>query len=433
MPISDIITINITNQTQAAAQAGFGAPVILSHNAAFAERIRWYTGTAGMVTDGFTSSSPEYKAAAAIFAQNPHPTRVAIGRMGGTKPTLRWAVTPVVADSTLYELYVNGTLVQYTSDASATATEIITGLKAAIDALALPITTSDQTTYLRIVENVAGAWHALKNVDPSKLSVEMDHADPGVAAELDSLKLASSDWYAVLSLYNSPAYVTAVAAWVEANKKLYLADSQDSDILAATTTDIAGALETAGYVRTAVLYHPDSGAFAAAAWAGKVLPETPGAETWKFKTLAGVSYVDLTPTQFVNATAKSANVYYPVGGRGITSEGTTAGGEFVDITRGRDWLESAIQTDVFTVLQNMKKVPYTAQGIAMVQGAVLGALRRGVSNGLLSDDPAPSVSVPNIADISTSDRANRHLPDVAFDAVYAGAIHKLTISGVISV
>jgi hypothetical protein len=146
--LSDIITLTITNQTVAVSKDGFGVPLILSATATFPEAIRWYTGTAGMVTDGFGTTSPEYKAAAAAFAQNPRPKKVGVGKLSA-KPTLRWAVTPVVANSTTYSMKVNGSTVTYTSDASATLAEIIAGLKAAIDALALPLTTSDQTTHLR--------------------------------------------------------------------------------------------------------------------------------------------------------------------------------------------------------------------------------------------------------------------------------------------
>jgi hypothetical protein len=227
--------------------------------------------------------------------------------------------------------------------------------------------------------------------------------------------------------------VTAIAAWTEANKKLFIATSQDTGIITAGGADIASTLKTAGYVRSAVLYHPDNGSFAGAAWLGAMLPYEPGTESWKFKTLAGVAGVELTPTQYTVATGKNANVYYSVGGRYITSPGITAGGEWIDITRGRDWLETELMTEVFSVLANAKKVPYTNQGVALIEGAVRAALRRGVQRTLLRDDPAPSVTVPLVADVSANDRANRHLPDVAFSAQYAGAVHTLTIAGTISV
>lgn len=261
-----------------------------------------------------------------------------------------------------------------------------------------------------------------------------DHDSPAnLLTELDALNVASSEWYALINPYNSAGMVAVIAGWVETNKKLYIAASQDTAILGAGSSDIASTIETAAYARTAVLYHPENGQFADAAWLGKLLPQDPGSESWKFKTLAGVDGVDVTPTQYTNATGKNANVYYPVGGRNITSPGITGGGEWIDTTRGLDWQHAEILTDVFTVLANAKKVPYTNAGVALIEGAVRAALRRGVTRGLLTDDPPPEVYVPDVADVSPTDRGNRVLPDVSFSATYAGAVHEVTISGTISV
>jgi hypothetical protein len=431
MPLSDVVTISITTDTATQSQAGFGVPLILSPHTLFADLVRYYTDVAGLVTDGFTTATPEYKAASKLFAQNPRPPRVGIGKLA-LRPTQRWAVTPTVLNSTVYSLKVNGTTVSYTSDASATATEIIGGLKTAIDALGLAITTSDQTTYLRIVANAAGAWFQVESLDVGKLGVAQDHADPGVATDLAALVLADNDWYAVLNLYNSAAMVTAIAAWVETNKKLFIAQSQDSDILTGSTTDIASTLQDAAYARTAVIYHPDNGAFVDAAWAGKRLPDTPGSETWKFAQLATVTAASLTPTQRNNAKGKDANVFYAIEGRNITSEGVTSAGEFIDIIRARDWLEARIGELVYGSLTGPRKLPYTDVGVAIIAGQVRAALLEGVANGFLSAEPPPNVIAPKVADVSGTDRANRHLPNVRFDAIVQGAVHTVAISGTVS-
>lgn len=80
---NDHVVINLTIQSTGLARAGYGIPLILSHRAAFGPRIKYYS-TIGALGADFASTSPEYRAATVIFAQQPHPRFVAVGRAGGT-------------------------------------------------------------------------------------------------------------------------------------------------------------------------------------------------------------------------------------------------------------------------------------------------------------------------------------------------------------
>ena len=79
------------------------------------------------------------------------------------------------------------------------------------------------------------------------------------------------------------------------------------------------------------------------------------------------------------------------------------------------------------------KVPFTDPGIAQVEGAVRGVLNQSVGQGILSEDPEFTVTVPKAADVSTVDKSNRLLPDVKFTGTLAGAIHEVDIDGTVSV
>jgi hypothetical protein len=89
--ISEHIQLTLTQDSVGIARAGFGLPMILSVNASFPERIRYYTDLASIAADGFATTSPEYLAARAIFSQSPHPETIAIGRAVG-QPTLAYRV-----------------------------------------------------------------------------------------------------------------------------------------------------------------------------------------------------------------------------------------------------------------------------------------------------------------------------------------------------
>ena len=57
----------------------------------------------------------------------------------------------------------------------------------------------------------------------------------------------------------------------------------------------------------------------------------------------------------------------------------------------------------------------------------------GITQGILAADPAPTITVLKVADVSQADKANRNLPDITFNATLAGAIHKVTVRGTVSV
>jgi hypothetical protein len=92
-----------------------------------------------------------------------------------------------------------------------------------------------------------------------------------------------------------------------------------------------------------------------------------------------------------------------------------------------------MQYDVYDVLVNNNKVPYTDAGVAMVESRIRSRLNIGVDVGGLSSDPAPTVTVPRVSSETTANRANRTIPDIYFTATLAGAIHSVTINGTVSV
>ncbi len=446
MPLSDIVQITIVTETAGVTQAGFGVPMILSADAAFPERIRFYTSITA-VADDFDSDSPTYGMAAAIFSQNPKVERIAVGRMVD-KPTQSWLILLGSAgplSETLYQIQVNDDLVQTTSDIDATNDEIIDALVSGINTLAVGLTAtaagSPGSKYIDMETDDPGAWFQIICLNPDSLpdngtylTMEQDTADNGVSDELDAIEAVDSTWYAVCSPFSSEAFATEVADWVEARKKIYVAAVHDSATITAAVGggDFADSFATAGYARTALIYTPDNGDFADAAWLGKCLPFDPGSETWKFKTLATVSAVSLTPTHQVNLEAKSCNYYYEVAGINITTQGVVSAGEFIDVIRFRDWLEARISERIFGRLANAKKIPYTDRGIAIIEAEVRAQLREGVDVGGLAEDPSPTVTVPKAADANPNDKAARLLRNVLFTATLAGAIHKLTIQGTLT-
>ena len=130
---------------------------------------------------------------------------------------------------------------------------------------------------------------------------------------------------------------------------------------------------------------------------------------------------------------KNINHYTLTAGVAITRQGKTAGGEWIDVMRFVDWLKARMQERIYQQLVNLLKIPYTDQGVAIIENLVRAQLQEGIRVGGLAKDPEFTVTVPKVIDVSQTDRANRLLPDVKFNATLAGAIHKININGVVTV
>ena len=81
LEISRIVDVQITRQTAGVAQAGFSVPLILGTSSTGwgSDLIRSYRSISAVLED-FASSTAEYQAAAAIFAQSPKLSLLKIGR-----------------------------------------------------------------------------------------------------------------------------------------------------------------------------------------------------------------------------------------------------------------------------------------------------------------------------------------------------------------
>lgn len=428
-------TATITNPLQAVSAASIAADIVANVNATPPQPDLPVTATDNM--DGtftLTNKTPgvawTLKTSSSII--NPNEAVVRITQ---------------VEPNQLYRITINGINYDYTTLVTVqNGLEVATALTDEINAAPqlVPVTaTNNGDGSITIVSDDQTQTFSL-SVQPDVVSIEkgltllpLVAVNP-VADDLTAINNANNTWYALIATTRDIATVKSIAAWTEARIKLFGTASSDTNIInipaGTDTTTIAAYFNQLGYVRTFVMYHQDADFdYPEAAWFGRVLPLEPGSETWKFKTLAGISYSNLTTTQSNTALAKKANTYEFVGGVGITANGTVAQGEYIDIIRGVDWLTARIQEFVFSVLVNNPKVPYTDAGIAVIESEVKRALSLGVSNDFLASDPAPRTTVPKAADVPPTDKANRILRNVKFNATLSGAIHAVVIRGTVSV
>ena len=434
MALKDLVTSTITAETRTPTEEGFGTILIAGYHTKYVDRVRSYTNLAGLVSDGFATTDPLYKAAAVVFSQNPRPPAVKIGRRA-TAPSQSIRLTPTVTtEGFVYRITVNGTPLTYTVLAAATTTTIATALAALIDPLA-GVSATSAAANVTVTPQVATTLVSLESWS-AELLVQDLTADPGIAADLTAIDLADPDWYCLALDSNSEAEVIAAAVWVEANGKLFVAQSGDSDALdGASTTDVVYLLKNSAYGRTAAFWHPSIVAqWFALGIAAQRMTAQPGSDTWAYKTARAVAMGrTLTATERTNVLAKNATIYELNAGNNVTVGGKVAGGEWIDIVRGLDWLNARIRERVFGVQIATPKVPYTQAGIDTIAEAVNGVLDVAASPAVqLINNGTQSVLVPKLKDVSASDKQNRRLSNLQWSAQLAGAIHLVTVNGTVT-
>jgi len=433
--VDEIVQLTITVQDAALTADGFGTPLIMAHHSVYGpELVRSYSSTTAMTDDGFAATDPAVLTAAKIFSQNPKVSSIKVGKRSST-PSAQSIVMTVdsAVNGQLYTVNINGTDFDFTA-VTAVAADIAAGLVSAINLGAEPVTATDNLDgTFDLDADVAGDIFTLAVNSRTLLQYNDQTADAGIAADYAAIKSEDSDFYGVLLEYCATAEVTALAAAVEADRKLFLAETADQSTLDADSGCLGEVLSLAGYHRTSLIWSGSPQDSAGSAWMGNRFPSDPGSSTWAFKSLAGVTVDTLTDTERGNLEGNSVNYYVQAKGLSLTIGGYAASGRFLDITRGIDWLFSRLQERILSLLANTEKVPYTDAGVALVENSVRAQLREAVSQGVLAGDPEPTVSTPLVASVSSVDRANRLLPDVTFSGQLAGAIHSIEIDGTVSV
>jgi hypothetical protein len=446
MSLNDIVNVQITKQTASVSRVGFGTPLILTVHDRIPQLAKLYTSLDGMTGDGFTSSDLAYKLAAAILAQNPKVGQFIVGKRSNL-PLRTVSMVPVAVNSTEYAFTINGEAFTFTSDASATLAEVIAGLVAAIngggqDVLA---TNVGPDTSMKIESAdapggsaTAGAPFTFGVADRSLWTLIHDDTTDaggtaGIADDIADLRDVNDDWYAICGDWFGEAEIDAVADYIETIPRIQAAMTQDQDVPLSGSSDVASNLLAQDFERTFLYFHPTTEQFPHAASLGKNLPKDPGSITWKFKSLTGVSFQEYTAAELTELRAKNVEHYIRLAGNNISAEGKMIGGEFIDITRFIDWLTARLQENVFRAMISLDKIPFTDQGIGVVENEVRGVLKNGIAVGGLAATPEPTVTVPLASEVDANDKANRLLPDVNFTATLAGAIHATEIRGTVSV
>ena len=222
---------------------------------------------------------------------------------------------------------------------------------------------------------------------------------PGVAAETApqcaiNLVDISARWYSLqfaATAAIADADYTAIAEFIEScnPKRVFGVSSQNTAVLdPAQTNDLCSQLKLLTLKRTYFQYSSSS-PYAAASFFGRAATvDFEGQNTTitlMFKQEPGVAAENLPASQADALKAKGANVFVQYDNdTSILEYGTMVAGYFFDEIQGVDWLENAIQTDVYNLLLQAGKVPQTDAGSIQIANTMDHTMQRAINNGLVA-------------------------------------------------
>ncbi len=448
--IDRIVNVQISLNTTGISTEGFSTLLCVGPHMYGLTRVSTYTDPNQMIEDGFSADDALYRMVSDAFAQTPSPAQVKVGRQQVDGFTLM--VGQLGATST-YVLTVSNTLADGTirkkeysyTNSSGSESDILKGLLQAITGDSDSVLTDNEEqageetlTQLHLEAKNPGTAFSVKVT--SNLTVSMDATTEDIADTMAAVVASDSDFYGVALASRADEDILAMAEWAEANEKLFgTATAADGAKNSEITNDIGSQLQAKNYYRTFWFYHALAATeYPECAIMARCFSINPGGETWANKQLSSITTDSLSETEALAVQGKNGNTFEPFRNISITQNGKVAAGEWIDVIRFRDWLAEEIKVNVFNLLINRDKVPYTDAGIAAIESQIRAALTLGQTRGGIAPTEYDengnqnlgfTISVPLSSSISPNQKALRILNDVKFTARLAGAIHVVNITG----
>ncbi len=317
-----------------------------------------------------------------------------------------------------------------------------------VQTLSDTVDTVSPTSPLVVTGDAVGDWFSIEALDPYLIGIRQTHDDFDIASELDAVLTRDGSFFWVHTLYNSAAYVEAVATWVQSNQKAYIVDTNDTDAIQLgigdSPTDPQFTLFGLGYTRVMYCYHHRPAAMFSAGMMGLLAPKNPGTWNSKWKQVIGAEASHLDPNQRANLIARRANYYTEdIPGRPYFREGTVANGTyaFIDVQISLDWVGDDLRKALAGKFLSVDSIGFSDEDFAILISAGKGTIKRATSDAykIMAPgdpdnplDPEPSFTVPRVADIDPSIRALREIPDAQLTFRLRGGANTIAVTATVT-
>lgn len=482
LAVDRVVNVTINLQPLAASRRNFGVLLIAGSSDVIspAERIRTYTGIDGVAAD-FGISAPEYLAAELFFSQSPRPAILQIGRwvktpshaqlFGGILNAEESAIANFAGitdgalaisvggeEQTLLGLdfsdATNLNAVAAIIDAKASGTGVACSFDGERFCLTSRLAGKNATL------NYCGEAASGTDVAPLLKLSKATSLAPQDGQEAESLKecvvaLADrGDWYgfAVADPGITVDEHLACASYLQAcaKSRIYAATITDTRVLDSVyKDDLASRAKALKLSRCFVCYSKNP--YAAISAIGRAFTVNFSANratiTLKFKQLPSVTAEGLTESQANTLAAKRCNVFAAYNNdTAILQEGVMSGDAWFDEIHGTDWLQNAVQTELWNLLyQSKTKIPQTNSGVNQLIACIENVLEQAVNNALVAPgvwngdgfgqiergDYLPKgyyVYSEPIELQAQSEREQRKAPPIQCAIKLAGAIHSVDVA-----
>ena len=458
LPLTPIVDVTVLAGPALGSPPTFNQGLIIGSSAVIPTvgtgvlRLRQYTSLAGMVTDGFTTSEPEYLAAQLYFSQTPSPEYVWIGRQNLTA----LANGALDAPGTGYAVGDVGTIAGGTAGKLATY-EVLTitggGGTGPVGTFAI-LTGGDGYTAAVGVATTAttGSGTGLT------ITTTGDVGESALSA-FTACRNANSTWYAGMVCSTADADINAIAAYAEAAtpQTFFYAVTSDANVLNGVTGNVAAVLKGDNYQHTALIYSTTQGgaasnnAYAEAAAMGLEMglnTQLPNSYfTMWGKVLVGVTAEPITQAQINSINGNNCNVYVGyVNQYTLFQPGITPSGVYIDQVLNRAILQANLQYGLMNLLVSVAAVPQTDPGEQQLIHVCNTVCQAAVETGYLAQngtyegvqpvinlypgDPIPAGFVCQAYSFSTQSAANkdaRQAMPIYIVINESGAVQSLTV------
>jgi hypothetical protein len=437
LSLSPVIDVVVEVSPLAVTRRAFDLCLIVGDSTVIpaSERMRQYTNTDDMLTDGFLAEDPEYIAALLHFQQVPKPRKILVGR----KVSTSIKTFAVNAAGTGYSV---GDLLTVDGGTAGILRVTTIGSNGTVTAAVL----------VDGGEEYATATGSATTVSPSGgtgCTINITAVGEAFVDAIRACRSKNTEWYAVSALDAVKADHLAVAAYIETAvpTSTYFYTTWDGDIPTNTASNIFAQIKALKYSRSFGQYSTQNH-YAAVSIMGYAMRANTGiansAYTLKFKQEPGVVVEPINETYASNIKSVNGNIYV---NRGyyydMLEEGVMANGQFFDEIINLDMLVNDIQLNVMDKLVSSPKVPQTDAGVTQLISGCNSACDAAVTRGFLAPGtwtgepvlnlntgdtiPGYVVQAETVASQSQADREARKAPPIYVSIKEAGAIHSVTI------
>ncbi len=221
------------------------------------------------------------------------------------------------------------------------------------------------------------------------------------AAALARIRAVDDDFYGVCIEERTDAAILAIAAAVEATRKVCAVQTDEAGFYTATYPSALAAL--AAYERTAIVLHDTDAIAADVGWLANRLAYDPDVQSVPWDCpIQGVAANTAAPTAAgrVYAIGHNANVLLPYGGAPLfVDAGVNATGRPLAEILTADWFHARLTEDVAALKVNRaargSKIPVSAAGQILILALVQSLFQRGVDAGhfLIDEWEAAAVAI----------------------------------------